>query len=138
MPELPLECILRAKELMIIKMIGRPSITAALLAAGVAVAGAGVALAFTSQDFALRAQSWVNANCTQKLLNSFNSTPNNQKATECFNYYKNQEQESEINALLQVSSPILADGNGKTLGTPVDGAGRRRRRERVYDLVSGC
>jgi hypothetical protein len=90
----------------------------------VATLGAvGAAYALGSSDFQSKAASWVNNHCTQKLASGKSSDADNETATICFNYYKNQEQDSQISSLNSSREPQLHDGDNNLLGTLTDPSG---------------
>jgi len=82
----------------------------------------GVVYAFSSSSFLTQAQKYVSSQCNSALISSKNTVANNQKATVCYNYYKNIEQDASISGLdskstsLSKSVPILLDANGNSLG----------------------
>jgi len=86
--------------------------------------GGGVVYALTSVDFATRAQSWVKAKCTDKLVTSSNTTTNNEYATTCYNYSQNQKQDADIASMKSMMGPMLYDGKGNLLGPLVSSSDR--------------
>ena len=87
----------------------------------------GVVYAFSSSSFLTKAQNYVSSQCNSALISSKNTVANNQKATVCYNYYKNIEQDTNItnikssNDSLSSSIPYLLDGNGTVLGKLIGG-----------------
>lgn len=97
-----------------------------------------VVLAYTSANFSSRAQAWATATCTKSLINSRDTLANNRTATICYEYFKNQEQDtaiasantniqsntssisslsSQISNVQNSQTPPLIDANGDVLGT---------------------
>ena len=76
----------------------------------------GVVYAFSSSSFLTKAQNYVSSQCNSALISSKNTVANNQKATVCYNYYKNIEQDNAINNLQNTRVPYLVDGNNNILG----------------------
>ena len=59
----------------------------------------GVVYAFSSSSFLTQAQKYVSSQCNSALISSKNTVANNQKATVCYNYYKNIEQDANLASL---------------------------------------
>ena len=87
-----------------------------------ALVACGVVYAFSSSSFLTQAQNYVSSQCNSALISSKNTVANNQKATVCYNYYKNIEQDASIVNLTNKSNavPYLDDGNGNVLGIYID------------------
>jgi hypothetical protein len=86
----------------------------------------GVVYAFSSSSFLTQAQNYVSSQCNSALISSKNTVANNQKATICYNYYKNIEQDVSLSNLSNKSNavPYLVDGNGNVLGNYIDNLGQ--------------
>lgn len=87
---------------------------------GAAIVGGSMVYAFTSSNFASRAQTWATKVCTQSLLNSKDTTENDRTATICYNYYEDQQQDQSISSLKSTANPYLVDGNNNILGSMED------------------
>lgn len=103
----------------------RKKIVSLIALLAVFVMGGGVVYALTSNNFSARAQSWANTTCTQSLLNSKSNTTNNLNAAVCYNYLKNNDQDTllsnqqqQISGLSSLKSKQLVayDANGVRLG----------------------
>jgi hypothetical protein len=70
------------------------------------ILGSGMAYALTSSSFATQAATWATKNCTAALSNSTATATTQQKSIICYNYNKNNEQDTQISSL-STSSNIL-------------------------------
>ena len=89
-----------------------------------ALVACGVVYAFSSSSFLTQAQNYVSSQCNSALISAKNTVANNQKATVCYNYYKNIEQDASIvnqqqnitSLQTKAKSLWVFDSNGVKLG----------------------